>query len=62
MDLTEFIKKENILKDIALELIQAQKHCEELRIEHLELFKELKNNARMLKLQVIDGQFVQGNN
>ena len=59
MDLTEFIKKENILKDIALELIQAQKHCEELRIEHSELFKELRNNARLLKLRVVDGQFIQ---
>lgn len=59
MDLEEFIIKENILKDIALELLQIQKECEALRIEHLELFKELKNSARMLKIKSIDGQFIQ---
>ena len=58
MDLTEFKRKELLLKDIALELIQAQKIAEELRVEHLELFKELKSQARYLKIQVQDGQFV----
>ena len=58
MDLDEFKAKENILKDIALELIQKQKECESLRIEHQELFKELRNNSRMLGLKVIDGEFV----
>ena len=59
MDLEEFKIKENLLKDIALELLQKQKEAEELRIEHLELFKELKNSARMLKLICIDGQFIE---
>ena len=58
MDLIEFKRKELLLKDIALELIQAQKIAEELRVEHLELFKELKSQARYLKIQVQDGQFV----
>ena len=59
MDLEEFKIKENLLNDIALELVQAQKVAEDLRIEHIELFKELRNNARMLKIKVIDGQFTQ---
>ena len=58
MDLTEFKAKENILKDIALELLQKQKECEELRIEHQDLFKELRSQSRFLGLKVIDGQFV----
>ena len=58
MDLDEFKAKENILKDIALELLQKQKECEELRIEHQELFKELRSQSRFLGLKVIDGQFV----
>ena len=58
MDLEEFIEKEKLLQDIALELLQAQKIAEDLRVEHLELFKELKSQARFLKIKSIDGQFI----
>ena len=58
MDLVEFIEKEKLLKDIALELIQAQKIAENLRIEHKDLFQELKSQARYLKIRVQDGQFI----
>jgi len=58
MNLDEFKEQENNLKDIALELMQKQKECESLRIEHQELFKYLKNQSRLLGLRVVDGQFI----
>ena len=58
MDLEEFNKKENILKDIALEMIQMQKGLAQLTQEHVDLFKELKNSSRMLGIKCIDGNFV----
>ena len=58
MDLEEFREKEKLLQDIALELLQAQKIAENLRIEHKELFQELKSQARYLKISCQDGQFV----
>jgi len=58
MNLDEFKAQENILKDIALELMQKQKECEILRVEHQELFKYLKNQSRLLGLKVIDGEFI----
>ena len=58
MDLDEFKAKENILKDIALELLQKEKECNELRLEHQDLFKELRTQSRFLGLKVIDGEFV----
>lgn len=59
MNLEEFREKEKLLQDITLELLQAQKIAEDLRLEHMELFKELRSESRFLKIKVVDGQFIQ---
>ena len=58
MDLEEFIEKENVLKDMALELMLLEKKCNELRADHIELFRMLRAEARYLKIKVQDGQFI----
>jgi len=58
MDLTEFIKKEQILQDINLEVLLMERKINELHEEQKELFRDLKNNARMLGIKCQNDRFV----
>ena len=58
MDLDEFKKKEQGLKDINLEMILLEKQVNELRELQIDLFRMLKTEARSLKIKVEDGQFI----
>ena len=58
MNLEEFLEKEQVLKDMALELMLLEKKCSELRNEHIDLFRTLRAEARFLKITYQDGQFI----